>query len=203
MNIKIVSWVIKPIIFVAALIPLSILIWNATHNNLGVDPAKALVDFLGLWALHFLWITLAITPLRHVTKWSWLLRLRRMLGLYALFYASLHVMGYVIFLLELQWSTLGDDILKRPYIMVGFAAFVLLLPLGLTSFNYAMKKLGKNWQRLHQLIYVIAILVALHFLWVARSNIGEQVFYITVLGLLLGVRIRTVINKRHELARHY
>lgn len=189
MNAKTISFVIKPLVFLLALIPLGVLVWNATHDNLGVDPAKALVDFLGLWALRFLWITLAITPLRRLTNLTWLLRFRRMLGLYAWFYATLHVAGYLVFILQLQWHKLVDDIIKRPYIMVGFAAFMLLLPLGLTSFNYAIKKLGKNWQKLHQLIYVIAVLVALHFLWVARSNIGEQLMYIVLLVGMLLIRV--------------
>jgi sulfoxide reductase heme-binding subunit YedZ len=188
-NAKTISFVIKPLVFLLALIPLGVLVWNATHDNLGVDPAKALVDFLGLWALRFLWITLAITPLRRLTNLTWLLRFRRMLGLYAWFYATLHVAGYLVFILQLQWHKLVDDIIKRPYIMVGFAAFMLLLPLGLTSFNYAIKKLGKNWQKLHQLIYVIAVLVALHFLWVARSNIGEQLMYIVLLVGMLLIRV--------------
>lgn len=189
MNAKTISFVFKPLIFLLALIPLGMLAWNATHDNLGVDPAKALVDFLGLWALRFLWITLAITPLRRLTNLTWLLRFRRMLGLYAWFYATLHVAGYLVFILQLQWHKLVDDIIKRPYIMVGFSAFILLLPLGLTSFNYAIKKLGKNWQKLHQLIYVIAVLVALHFLWVARSNIGEQLMYIVLLVGMLLIRV--------------
>lgn len=189
MNQKTISFVIKPIVFLACLIPLGFLVWNAAHDNLGVDPAKALVDFLGLWGLRFLWVTLAITPLRLFTKQTWLLRLRRMLGLYAWFYATMHVTGYLVFILELQWNKLGDDIIKRPYIMVGFAAFMLLLPLGLTSFNYAIKKLGKNWQKLHQLIYIIAVLVTIHFFWLARSNIGEQVMYAAILVGLLLVRV--------------
>ena len=194
MNQKTVSFVIKPLVFLAALIPLAILVWNATHDNLGVDPAKALVDFLGLWALRFLWMTLAITPLRRLTNQNWLLRLRRMLGLYAWFYATMHVTGYFVFLLQLKWADLIDDIIKRPYILVGFVAFVLLLPLGLTSFNYAIKKLGKNWQKLHQLIYVIAVLAIIHFYWLARSNIGQQVAYGAILIMLL--LIRAYFNRR-------
>lgn len=191
MNQKTVSLVIKPVVFLAALIPLGMAVWNNTIGNEGIDPdpAKTLVDFLGLWALRFLWITLAITPIRRLTHLNWLLRLRRMLGLYAWFYATLHVTAYFVFLLELQWHNLVDDIIKRPYIMVGFAAFMLLLPLGLTSFDYAVKKLGKKWQTLHRLIYVIAVLVMIHFFWLARSDIGQQVTYGVILVILFLIRV--------------
>lgn len=189
MNQKIISSVVKPVVFIAALIPLAILVWDVTHDNLGVDPAETLVKFLGLWALRFLWLTLAITPLRRLTGLTWLLKLRRMLGLYAWFYATLHVMGYFVFLLQLQWLNLAEDIMKRPYILVGFVGFMLLWPLALTSFNYAIKKLGKNWQKLHQLIYVIAVLAIIHFYWLARSDVGEQIVYGAILILLMMIRV--------------
>lgn len=188
MQAKVISWVIKPVVFFCALIPLGCLVWDATQDNLGADPAKAVVKILGLWAIRFLWLTLAITPLRLMTKQAWVLRLRRMLGLFALFYASLHFLSYLALLLQWQWASLGDDIAKRPYVMVGFAAFVLLLPLGLTSFNYAIKMLGKRWQQLHQLVYVIALLVITHFFWLARSDITQQIIYALILFGLLAIR---------------
>jgi sulfoxide reductase heme-binding subunit YedZ len=182
----------KPAVFVLALAPLAWLFYAATTDNLGANPQEYLIRSLGDWTLRFLCLTLAITPLRVITSTPALARLRRMLGLFTYFYVVLHLLAYSVFDKELVWSEIAKDIAKRPFILVGFAAFVLLTPLALTSFNRAVKALGaKRWQALHKLVYVIAGLGILHFFWMraGKNNFGEVFVYAAILAVLLGWRV--------------
>lgn len=184
----------KTLIFLLALAPLLWLVWDIFTGQLGPDPGKTITRALGLDALKLLVATLAMTPLRRMTGWPLWLRSRRMLGLYTLFYASLHVLCYLQFIAG--WQDILNDVAKRPYITVGFAAFVMLIPLGVTSTRGMMRRLGKNWVRLHRLIYPLTLLVWIHFLWQARSDIGVMVAYGAVLGLLLLSRVWWAFRKR-------
>lgn len=179
---------IKPLVFVLALIPFVILLIRVLQNNLGPDPVQELSLETGEWTLRFLIIALAMTPLRRLTNRIEFTRHRRMIGLYALFYATLHLMVWVAFLLEFRWFAIFEEIVERPYITVGFSAYIILLALGVTSPKFMMRKLGKNWKRLHKLVYLAAILGVLHLLWILRLDIGPAVFYGSLVAALLSYR---------------
>ncbi|HOB03295.1 MAG TPA: protein-methionine-sulfoxide reductase heme-binding subunit MsrQ [Casimicrobium huifangae] len=186
--------VAKALLHLAALTPLAILLWqmwavaNAGSNALGPDPVAEIEHRLGLWALRLLMITLAITPLRQLTGWTVLVRFRRMLGLYAFAYASLHFAAYLGLDLRGYWTQIFEDIAKRPYITVGFLAWLLLVPLAITSTTGWIKRLGRNWARLHRLVYAVAVLAVLHFWWLVKSDIREPALYAGIAALLLGWR---------------
>lgn len=180
---------IKPLIFVIALIPLFFLLLRIIQNDLGPDPAQELSLETGEWTLRFLIITLAMTPLRQITKRVEFVRHRRMLGLFALFYATCHFFVWLTFILGFRWYTIIEEIVDRPYITVGFSAYLILLALGITSPKVMVRKLGKNWKRLHRLVYVASILGVVHLLWILRTDIGEAVLYGTLVFLLLGYRV--------------
>jgi sulfoxide reductase heme-binding subunit YedZ len=183
--------VYKPFVFAASLIPFAWLLCGAfgwLGFSLGADPVKKLEHECGTWALNFLLITLLVTPLRQLTGLSHLPRLRRMLGLFAFFYAVLHFTVYLTLDLELNFRTLFADIAKRPYITIGFAALVLLIPLAVTSTNKMMRRLGRRWQKLHRLIYLIAVLGVWHFYWQVKRDVREPLIYAGILAILLGYR---------------
>ena len=178
------------IIFLASLGPLATAFWRAFTGDLGADPGKELVEFLGITALVFLLITLSLTPLKMITKSAQVIRFRRMLGLYCFFYALLHVTGYLLFLAN--WADFLEDILKRPYITLGFLAFVVLTILAFTSPKAMVRRLARNWKKLHRLIYIAAVLVIIHFLWQAKADITEPVVYGLVTAVLLLFRLPVV-----------
>lgn len=168
---------------------------------LGANPVEYIIRNLGDWALRFLLITLAITPLRRLTGWNWLLRFRRMLGLYAFFYALVHFNIYLGLDQSYDWGEIALDILKRPFITVGMLAFALMLPLAATSNNAAIRAMGgKAWQRLHRLVYAIAICGVLHFWWLVKLDTREPAIYAAILAVLLGARLLWV--KRATLVRN-
>src|SRR5690348_15461905 len=185
-------FIYKPLVFTACLLPL---VWLACGAfgwlgaSLGVDPVKELEHECGKTALNLLLLTLAVTPVRELTGQPQLVRLRRMLGLFAFFYVLLHFTIYLVLDLELNFATLGADIAKRPYITIGFTALLLLIPLAVTSTNAMMRRLGRRWQALHRLVYVIAILGVWHFYWQVKRDIREPLIYAGILGVLLGYRI--------------
>lgn len=156
--------------------------------DLGADPVSELLETCGKTALNFLLLTLAVTPLRQITGWSQLLRLRRILGLFAFGYALAHFAIYVCLDLGLDFATLGEDIAKRPYITVGFAALLTLIPLAATSTDRAMRRMGRRWQRLHRLVYPIAVLGVWHYWWQVKLDTREPFIYASILALLLGWR---------------
>lgn len=178
----------------AALAPLAQLGWQMWDvavrgsDALGADPVAEIEHRLGLWALRLLMLALAITPLRQLTGWNALARFRRMLGLYAFAYASLHLLAYLVLDLRGDWQQLFEDIAKRPYITVGFLAWLLLVPLAVTSTRGWMLRLGRSWVRLHRLAYAVAVLAVLHFWWLVKSDLREPALYAAIAALLLGWR---------------
>ena len=182
----------KPLVFVLCLLPLAWLVFGAINDQLGANPAEALIRSLGDWTLRFLCLTLAVTPLRVRTRTPQLARYRRMLGLFTFFYACLHLLAYGWLDMGLDMADIGRDILKRPFILVGFACWLLLLPLAATSFNRAVRWLGgRQWQALHRLVYVIAPLALLHFFWMksGKNDFAEVAVYALVISALLLERL--------------
>ena len=189
----------KPVLFVLCLLPFAWLFYGAYANTLGANPAEALIRSTGDWTLRFLCITLAVTPLRVWTKQPALARFRRMLGLFAFFYVVLHFLAYSWLDMGFDLDAIVRDIPKRPFALVGFTAFLLMIPLAATSFNRAIKALGaKRWQRLHQLVYATVLLGLLHFFWMraAKNNFAEVAVYAAVLAVLLGWRLREKLRSR-------
>lgn len=181
---------LKAALFLASLIPLSRLVWYGYSDQLGANPIEFITRSLGTWTLVFLLLTLSISPLRNLSGGSWLIKLRRMAGLFAFFYALLHFITYIWLDQFFDLSAIYKDVIKRPFITIGFAAFVLLIPLALTSTNAMMKKLGgKRWQLLHKLVYVIAIFAVLHYWWLVKKDITQPVIYASLLAVLLGYRV--------------
>lgn len=182
----------KPALFLLALLPLAWLVFAAATDRLGANPAEALIRSGGDWTLRLLCLTLAATPLRQLTGWSALARFRRMLGLFTFFYALLHFLSYAWLDMGFDLTAIVADIAKRPFILVGTAALLLLLPLAATSFNRAIRALGaKRWQALHRLVYGIAGLALLHFFWMraGKNDFGEVAVYAAVVAMLLGWRV--------------
>ena len=189
----------KPLVFLICLIPFAWLVFRVSTQNLGANPQEALIRATGDWTLRFLCVVLAVTPLRLMTSTPQLARFRRMLGLFVYFYVVIHLLSYSWFDMGFDVADIAKDIYKRPFILVGFAAFVLLTPLALTSFNRAIKTLGaKRWQQLHKLVYLIAVLGVLHFFWMrsGKNNFNEVLIYAAVLSLLLGYRVVQYLKKR-------
>ena len=180
---------VKPVIFFMALIPFIWLLLKVFQNDLGPDPAQALSIETGEWALRFLLLTLAITPFRQIFRMVEIARLRRMIGLFAFFYASIHFLSWMAFILGFRWLAIAEELVERPYITVGFMAYVILFLLGVTSTNSMVRRLGKNWKRLHKFVYAASILAIVHLLWILRTDVTEAVIYGVLLAILLGYRI--------------
>ena len=189
----------KPALFVLCLLPFAWLLYSALTNQLGPNPAEALIRSTGDWTLRFLCLVLAVTPLRVISATPALARFRRMLGLFVYFYVVIHLLSYSGFDMSFDVPDIAKDIAKRPFILVGFSAFVLLTPLAATSFNAAIKAMGaKRWQLLHKLVYVIAGLGILHFFWMraGKNNFTEVFVYAAILALLLGWRLQQFLKKK-------
>ncbi len=185
-----VAGTIKTVVFLAALIPLARLGWLAWRGGLGANPIEYITHSTGWWTLSFLMITLSVTPLRRWTGWNWLIKLRRTLGLYAFFYAALHLTTYLWLDQFFDWVEIAKDVVKRPFITAGFSAFVLLLPLAITSTNAMVRRLGgRRWQMLHRLVYVIASLGVVHFWWLVKKDIREPLVFAAILVTLLLARV--------------
>jgi sulfoxide reductase heme-binding subunit YedZ len=195
----------KALIHALALTPLAILAWqfwdvySSNSDALGADPVAEIEHRLGLWALRLLMVALAITPLRQLTGKPVLVRFRRLLGLYAFAYACLHFSAYLVLDLRGYWTQIFEDIAKRPYITVGFAAWLLLLPLAITSTQGWIRRLGRNWGRLHKLVYAVGVLAVLHFWWLVKSDIREPALYAAILAALLGWRAWKWLAKRRAM----
>lgn len=191
MNTRKPDWHVRTrrLLFLVMLMPALWLLYQTITNQLGPDPAKELVDQTGLWAFRSLLLTLCMTPLRHITRHTFWIRYRRMLGLFALFYAVSHAMVYVFLLFGTRWGELVTELTKRPYIMVGSLALLLLIALGVTSTQGWQRRLRHNWVRLHRLVYVVSLLVLLHFSWVNKLGLASIWPYGLALFLLLGVRV--------------
>ena len=180
---------VKPVIFFMALFPFIWLLLKVFQNDLGPDPAQALSIETGEWTLRFLLLTLAITPCRQIFRVAEIARLRRMIGLFAFFYASIHFLSWMAFILGFRWLAIAEELVERPYITVGFMAYVILFLLGVTSTNSMVRRLGKNWKRLHKFVYAASILAIVHLLWILRTDVTEAVIYGVLLAILLGYRI--------------
>jgi sulfoxide reductase heme-binding subunit YedZ len=185
---KQILW-IKTFVFILCFIPFARLIWLGCQDNLSANPVEFIERSTGFWALFILLTTLSLTPIRLLTGRSWQIQLRRMLGLFMFFYACLHIITYAWLDFSFDWAEITKDIAKHPRILVGFAAFLLTIPLAITSNNTMMKRLRNHWKQLHQLVYVIAILAVVHFWWLVKKDIREPLFYAVILVVLLGIRI--------------
>ena len=190
----------KPVVFIACLLPIAWLVYSTLTNQLGANPAEALIRATGDWTLRFLCIVLTVTPLRVISGTPALARFRRMLGLFVYFHVVVHLLSYSWFDMGFDVTDIAKDIAKRPFILVGFSAFLLLTPLAATSFNAAIKAMGaKRWQLLHKLVYVIAGLGLLHFFWMraGKNNFAEVFVYVAIIATLLGWRVQQYFkNKR-------
>lgn len=186
---------LKPLVFTVSLLPVAWLGWQAVYGSLGVNPVETLNRTLGDWALRFLLLALAVTPLRQWTHWAPLARLRRMMGLFAFFYVGLHLASYIGIDLFFDWAALWKDVVKRTYITLGMGCFLLLLPLALTSTDAMIRRLGgKAWRKLHRLVFPAAILGVAHFWLMVKADIREPVVYAVILAVLLGWRLRAFVR---------
>jgi sulfoxide reductase heme-binding subunit YedZ len=187
----------KIAIFLAALIPLERLMWKAFHDGLGANPIEVVTHSTGDWTLILVLTTLAITPLRRITGQYWLIAVRRMIGLFAFFYGTLHFLTYVWLDKFFDVHEMLKDIAKRPFITVGFSAFILMIPLALTSTAWSIRRLGgKNWQRLHRLIYLTGILGVAHYAWLVKADLRKPIAYGIVLSALLLYRVGVWASKK-------
>jgi sulfoxide reductase heme-binding subunit YedZ len=190
-----VHW-LKAVLFAACLIPLARLAWRGFNNDLGANPIEVVTRTTGDWTLIFLLITLAVTPLRRLLEWPWLIKLRRLFGLYAFFYACLHFLTYIWLDQFFDVLEIGKDVLKRPFITIGFTCFLLLIPLAATSTNNMVKRVGvKRWQQLHRFVYFIAAGGVVHFWWLVKKDISEPLQYAVLLSLLLALRVLFWLQK--------
>ena len=189
---------LKPIVFTLALVPLLRLAVLGLLGELGANPIEMITHQTGLWALTLLLVTLAITPVRRITGQLWLIQYRRMLGLFAFFYAVLHMLTYVWLDQFFNVHAMLKDIVKRPFITMGSAAFLMLVPLALTSTQSAIRRLGRRWQQLHRLVYCSAVAGVIHFLWLVKKDIRQPLIYALVLTALLGYRILAAVLKRYS-----
>lgn len=180
---------IKTVVFITGLVPLMRLIWLGFNDQLGANPIEFVERLTGFWSLFMLLVTLSMTPIRLITRHAWQLQLRRMLGLFMFFYACLHITTYLWLDYSFFWDDILADIIKHPYVLVGAAAFLLSIPLAVTSNTFMMRLLKRRWKQLHQLVYGVAILGSLHFLWLVKKDIREPVFYGLILITLLAIRI--------------
>ncbi|NQV13834.1 sulfoxide reductase heme-binding subunit YedZ [bacterium] len=181
--------IFKSTVFTAALLPVAYLIFGLVGDKLGANPIETLLHKTGFWTLTFLMITLSVSPVRKLSNWNKIIKFRRMLGLFAFFYACLHFTIYLGLDRQFEWQEIVEDLSKRPYITIGFTALVMLVPLAITSTKGWIRKLGKRWQKLHRLIYVIATAGVVHFWWLVKKDITEPLIFALILSLLMTFRL--------------
>jgi len=184
-----IRWVLKPVIWVGCLVPAGILVVRAVRGDLTANPIELLTNWTGYTTLVLLVVTLAVTPIRRITRWNGVIKVRRLIGLFAFFYATIHFSIYIGLDQFFGWSFIVEDIIERPYITVGFSAFLLLIPLALTSTRGAIRRLGRRWQLLHRLIYVSASLGVLHYYWKVKADTREPLIFAAILVVLFAIRI--------------
>jgi sulfoxide reductase heme-binding subunit YedZ len=195
-------WAIRAAIWVLALLPASLILLDFLRDRLGANPIEEVMHRLGWWALLILMISLAVTPLRRVTGWHRLVRYRRLVGLFAFAYATAHFLAYIVLDQWFDWRIIAEDIVKRPFILAGFSAWLLLVPLALTSNAAAIRRLGRRWRLLHRFVYLAAALGTLHFFWRVKADTGEPIIFVLALALLLVLRIPGVNRTLADRRRH-
>lgn len=184
----------KVFVFIISLIPFLHLVYGVFTNSLGANPISYTLHSAGFWTLTFVTLTLSITPIRRLFKWNKIIKIRRMLGLFAFFYAFLHFSIYLGIDQFFNWPAIAKDILKRPYITVGFSAFLMLIPLAVTSTTKMQRRLGKRWQKLHRLIYVVAVFGVIHFWWLVKKDITQPLIFAVILAVLFILRNKKVTS---------
>ena len=195
--------VLKPFVFLLCLLPLGKLgleVAGIAGLSLGANPIEELIHRFGIWGLNFLLITLSVTPIRRLTGQAWLLRFRRMLGLFAFFYVLMHFLSYAVVDQRLDFAAIIEDVIERPYITLGFTAFVLLIPLAATSNRRMVRRLGVRWKKLHRLVYPIAMLAVWHYYWLVKKDVTTPLVYIAILTALLGIRVAYRMAARRSAA---
>ncbi len=189
--------VIKVGVFLLSLMPFGLLVNAGINDQLGANPIETLHFGFGDWALRFLCIGLALTPVKTIIGQSWPTRFRRMIGLFAFFYASLHLLVFIVLDLSLSWEAFKDEVPKSPYILMGLLTYLLLMPLAVTSTKKMQKRLGRNWMKLHRLIYVAGLTALVHYFWLVKADYTEPLIYAAVISVLLGLRIVVYCRKRN------
>ena len=184
----------KPFVFILCLLPLGIIILDIYYNNLGAEPVKKIMNHFGEWTLIFICLTLTMSPLKRITNLGFWIKFRRMLGLFVFFYATIHLLTYVGLDYRFDWKPIINDVIKKKYIFIGFSAWLLLIPLAITSSQKMIKILGRNWKNLHRLVYVIAIFGSLHYIWLSKTIFFKPLIYTLIIVVLLALRIK--IKKR-------
>jgi sulfoxide reductase heme-binding subunit YedZ len=187
---------IKAMVFLLCLLPFLLLTNNALNDQLGANPIEALHFGFGDWALRFLCITLALTPIKTITGQSMQMRFRRMIGLYTFFYATLHLLVFIVLDLSLSWDAFKDEVPKSPYILMGLLTYLLLLPLAVTSTKKMQKWLGRSWIKLHRLVYVAGLTALVHYFWLVKKDYAGPLIYAMVIGVLLGIRVVVYCRKK-------
>ena len=187
---------LKAAVFLAALVPLGLLVWKGFHGELGANPIEVITHSTGDWTIRFLLITLSITPLRRLTGWQGWIRFRRMLGLFAFFYGCLHLTTWVWLDKFFNLNDMADDLMKRKFIFMGMTGLLLMLPLAFTSTKGWIRRLGKRWQTLHRLIYFSAIAGVIHYAWLVKADETKPIQYALILAVLLGIRVVIWMRKR-------
>lgn len=190
---------LKPAVFLLCLLPFLLLLFDALTDSLGAEPIEEITHRTGRWGLRFLLITLAVTPFRRLTGFNRIIRYRRMLGLFAFFYATMHFLTYIVLDQFFGFSYILEDIAERPYITVGFTSWLLLIPLAITSTDAWIRRLGKRWAKLHRLVYVAALGGILHFLWLVKADLRRPIIYGSILVVLLGLRLVPLARLRRLL----
>lgn len=194
---QVVKRVLKPVVFLACLAPFAYLVYGMLWGDLGANPVETITNETGIWTLRLLVVTIAITPVRWLTKWNPIITFRRMIGLFAFFYAFIHFSIYFVLDRSLMFDGLWEDIVKRPYITVGFTAFVLMIPLAITSTKGWIRRLGgARWNLLHRLVYASAVLGVLHYWWKVKLDVTDPMVYAVIVGVLLGWRVVRAIARR-------
>lgn len=190
---------IKIMVFLLSMMPFGLLVNDGINDRLGANPIETLHFGFGDWALRFLCIGLALTPIKTITGQSWLIRFRRMMGLFAFFYASLHLLVFIVLDLSLSWEAFKDEVPKSPYILMGLLTYLLLVPMAVTSTKKMQKRLGRRWLKLHQLVYVAGLTAVVHYFWLVKSDYTEPLVYGAVISLLLGIRIAVYYRRTGKL----
>jgi sulfoxide reductase heme-binding subunit YedZ len=192
----------KPLVFILCLVPATLVVTDAFEltGSLGANPVEAIQDRLGVWGLRFVLIALAVTPLRRIAGWNWLVRFRRMLGLFAFFYVLMHFLTWLFLDQGLLLTAIAEDIVKRPFITIGFAALLLLIAMAATSTNGIRRRMGKRWQQLHYSIYAVGVLGVWHFWWQVKLDTREPAMYAAILAALLGYRLYERIRRSQRRA---